>query len=185
MRSLIPIGQVTKQAEKRTSGGVLQIGDHAVKSWCKTQTVIALSSGEAGPYATNMGAAQALGLQSLLRDLGVRLDLKLFTDSSTAKAIIQRTGLGKIRHLDANELWRQQKAKDREIVHQNIKHVLNVADILTKAQDLETIRGIMELMGHRHGCGRSMVAPDLNNIDDVNTVASYVFHKHGQLCYSA
>ena len=50
---------------KSTSGGMTCIGDHVVKSWSSTQSVIALSTGEAELYALNKTAAQSLGLLSL------------------------------------------------------------------------------------------------------------------------
>ena len=90
-----------------TSGGVLQLGNHVVKSWSKSQSIIALSPGEAELYATNMAASQAMWLRSLLEYLGVQLEIRLFTNSSTSKAITNRTGLGKLRHIHANELWLQ------------------------------------------------------------------------------
>ena len=49
---------------KSTSGGVVMVGMHALKTWGKDQSVVAMSSGEAELYAANYGAAQALGMQS-------------------------------------------------------------------------------------------------------------------------
>ena len=39
------------QTRKSTSGGMICLGNHVVKSWGSTQTVIALSTGEAKLYA--------------------------------------------------------------------------------------------------------------------------------------
>ena len=50
---------------------------------------MALSTGEAELYALNKTAAQSLGLQSLLRDLGVELDVRLHTDATTGRATTQ------------------------------------------------------------------------------------------------
>ena len=171
-----------RTSRKSTSGGVLQIGNHVVKTWSTNQAIVALSSGEAELYATNKAAAQAIGLRSLLKDLGVRVDIRLFTDSSTSKAITMRTGLGKLRHISTNELWLQQKIKDKELVHQKIKNIYNSSDLLTKPQDPTTIRSHMELMDHHFSSGRSTVAPDLNNIDDLNGAAYYLFYLLGMPC---
>ena len=46
-----------KVSRKSTSGGVVALGHHCLKSWSKTQNVIALSSGEAELYATNTAAS--------------------------------------------------------------------------------------------------------------------------------
>ena len=86
-------------SRKSTSGGALCIGDHCVKSWATTQNVIALSSAESEYYALTKCAAQSMGLQSLMKDLGVDLSIRVMTDASAAKAIACRRGLGKVRHI--------------------------------------------------------------------------------------
>ena len=60
-----------KVSRKSTSGGLLMIGGHLIKSWSSTQPVIALSSGEAELYALVKAASQAKGLCSLMADFCV------------------------------------------------------------------------------------------------------------------
>ena len=55
-------------------------GNHAIKHWSSTQTLISLSSGEAEYYGCVRAASHGLGVKSMLADLGVtgkRLGLKL------------------------------------------------------------------------------------------------------------
>lgn len=130
--------------------------------------VIVLSSGEAELFVTNKGAAQALGVQSVLEDMGVRQEIRLLTDSNTAKGITKRIGLETIRHLDVNELRAQQQVKDKIITHNKTKNTFNNADLPTKPQDAGTSRSVMELMDHRVEDGRSISAPNLNTITDYN-----------------
>ena len=85
------------------------MGDHIIKAWSSTQTVIALSTGEAELYALNKASAQGLGLQSLLNDLGIDLEVRVHTDATTGRAIVTRRGLGKVRHIAVNELWMQKR----------------------------------------------------------------------------
>ena len=40
-----------RQSRKSTSGGCIVLGEHSIKSWSKTQSLIALSSGESEFYA--------------------------------------------------------------------------------------------------------------------------------------
>ena len=58
-------------SRKSTSGGLVSLGDHAIKTWSSTQSVIALSTGEAEMYAINKTAATGMGGQSILNDLGI------------------------------------------------------------------------------------------------------------------
>ena len=55
---------------KSTSGGIAFMGAHCLKSWSTNQTIVALSSGEAELYAINKVAGNALGIKSLLKDMG-------------------------------------------------------------------------------------------------------------------
>ena len=87
------------ETRKSTSGGLMCLGDHAIKTWSSTQSVIALSTGEAEMYAINKTAASGMGGNSILHDLGVNLDLRVFTDATTGKSLVTRRGLGKVRHM--------------------------------------------------------------------------------------
>ena len=62
-----------KESRKSTTGGCITLGEHVLKGWSKTQSLVALSSGESELYATLKAAAEALGMPSMLKDLGWRL----------------------------------------------------------------------------------------------------------------
>ncbi len=89
-----------------------------VRSWSTTQATIATSSGEAEYYALVRGSAESLGLQSTLRDIGYEMKVEVRVDSSAAKAIASRLGLGRTRHLEVRFLWVQEavrgEAQDQE-----------------------------------------------------------------------
>ena len=71
-----------------------------VKHWSSTQATIALSVGEAEYYALIKAAAEGLAMVALVRGLGYELSLRIWGDSTTAKAIVTRLGLGKVRHME-------------------------------------------------------------------------------------
>ena len=146
---------------KSTSGGIMCLGDHAIKTWSTTQSVIALSTGEAELYAINRTAAIGMGGQSILCDLGVELDLRVFTDATTGKSLASRRGLGKVRHIAVNELWLQSHVHDKSVVLVKIKNKFNPSDMLTKYLTKAEIQQIMEHVEHYFESGRSEVAPKL------------------------
>ena len=76
-----------KKTRKSTSGGVVMWGKHLIKSLSSTQTVVALSSGEAEYYGMVKGASVALGLQAVLSDSDVSCRIVLKSDASAAIAI--------------------------------------------------------------------------------------------------
>ena len=87
------------------------VGRNNIKHWSKTQTTIALSSGEAELNGIGAGIAMGMGVQSICRDLGYHYDLRVHTDATAAIGIARRRGMGKIRHLDTTDLWVQEKIR--------------------------------------------------------------------------
>ena len=70
----------------------------------------ALSSGEAELHGINASITQALGLQSIAKDLGFTFKIRVHSDATAALGICRRRGLGKVRHLDVADLWAQDKS---------------------------------------------------------------------------
>ena len=108
------------------------IGDHTIKTWSSTQSVVALSTGEAEMYAINKTAATGMGDQSILKDLGVSLELRVFTDATTGKSLVTRRGLGKVRHIAVNELWLQSHVQNKTVTVVKNKNKFNPSDMMTK-----------------------------------------------------
>ena len=127
-----------KRTRKSTSGGVVMLGSHLIKSWSSTQSVVALSSGEAEYYGMVKGASVALGLQSVLKDFNIECSITLKSDASAAIAISNRRGLGKVRHIEVCQLWLQDKVRRGDIKVVKVGTHDNVADALTKyvSQDI-------------------------------------------------
>ena len=82
-------------------------GSHCIKHWSTTQSTIAFSSGEAELGGLCKGAAYAVGIRAVARDLGIDLKIKLFSHAAAALGISRRLGLGKIRRLTTSLLWIQ------------------------------------------------------------------------------
>ena len=118
-----------------------------VQSWSKDQRKIARSSGEAELYACNLGASKGLGLQSTMRELGWNTSLKVQVDANATIGTLHRRGLGKMRHLEVEELWLQQEIRKKKLVVTKIKGTENTADIGTKALKREAAEYFMEKMG--------------------------------------
>ena len=89
---------------KMTSGGVVMIGSHCIRSWSSTQPSVTISSGDAEFYGLMKVSGAGLGHPRLLKDLGLDMPLCVWTDSSAALGIATRSGLGKLRHLENKTL---------------------------------------------------------------------------------
>ena len=68
----------------------------------------------------------------MLRDLGMQASITLYTDSSAARGIIHRAGLGKLRHLETGYLWLQSAVKAKKLQVRKVLGTENPADLLTK-----------------------------------------------------
>jgi hypothetical protein len=132
-----------KRTRKSTSGGGIRLGDHLLKSWAKTQTPLATSSGEAELYAAVKGGAELLGMQSLAADLGVYVKARLKVDAKATIGMVHRTGLGKLRHVEVGNLWIQGAVKNGSIQVDKVLGSENVADLMTKHLDKATMDGLM------------------------------------------
>ena len=120
------------RTRRSTTGGVATLSGTAIKSWSSTQATVAQSSGEAEYYALARAAAEGLGIQALMRDMGWEVVVRIWVDSSAAKSIASRIGLGKIRHLEVKLLWVQEMVKTRRIQVRKIRGDANPADNMTK-----------------------------------------------------
>ena len=89
----------------------------------------------------------ALGLRSLLRDMGGTVNkIVVFTDSTAAKGMCQR-GLGRVRHLDTGLLWIQNFVKDGTFVLKKIQGTENSADLGTKEVAAPTMWKYLKELG--------------------------------------
>ncbi len=147
------------RTRRSTTGGALVLGSHLIKSWSSTQADVALSSGEAEYYGTVKAGGTGLGYQSLLRDLGVDLKTRVWTDSTATIGICGRDGLGKLRHIDTQCLWLQHQVRGGRIDLRKIKGTENPADVFTKHKSLPEILRLMQMMGVCPRQGRPKLVP--------------------------
>ena len=152
---------------KSTSGGVLFIGNHVIKTWSTTQDVLALSSGEAEYYALVKCGSQALGLREMMNDLGMEFKVHLKTDASAAVGMSMRRGLGRVRHVEVGQLWLQDLVHKGRIGIEKIEGKKNIADALTKPAASDMV-GL-----HIHGVGlklrrdRHELNPQIESADGI------------------
>ena len=97
------------------------MGRHVVKSWSATQAVIATPSGEAEYYGMVKGASQGLGIKAMMQDMGMEVGLRLGSDSSAARGIAARRGLGNVRHIEVCQLWLQEEVQEGKVRLMRVK----------------------------------------------------------------
>ena len=123
------------QDMKSTSGGVIMRSGHCTKVWSTSQSVWALSSGEAELYAVIKVPVQLSGVIIMAKDIGISLPGVVTSDSISVIRTAHRDGLGgRCRHIKVQYSWIQSKIKDGDFKLQKVL-TNNVADAMTKAVD--------------------------------------------------
>ena len=171
-----------KGTRRSTSGGIVTWGGHVLKSWATTQTTVALSSAEAELYSLVKGASQALGMLAVGRDLGVNLEARIHSDAAATLGIVQRQGLGKLRHISTQFLWIQDKVRNKQLAVFKVPGKENPADILTKNVPGEVLSRHLWTLRVSTSSDRAGTAPQLNHVagDSWTEGQTYVVRTHYQ-----
>ena len=82
--------------------------------------------------AWSKGASFSIVIQSLLKDMGTDATIHMYTDSSVAKGIATRQGLGNARHIEVSQLWLQGKINKVTITVGKLYGNHTEADIFAK-----------------------------------------------------
>ena len=141
------------------------VGMHPIRMYSKTQNLVTLSSAESEFYGTVKAATEAIGVLSLLRDIGQEFKVAMQVDASAALGVIQRRGVGKIRHLETGALWIQEKRLRDIISFNKTPGVLNTADLFTKNVSRQVCEGHIERLGCSFDEGRAEAAAQLHAIN--------------------
>ena len=144
-----------KTSRKSTSSGMVFLNGCLVLSLCKSQSTIALSSCEAELLAMTHMTAEAIMVCNLCRfllklegrEVNSELDFIVYTDSSSAKALAQRRGVGRLKHVDLRHLWVQACVRQKLIRLKKVGTQNNVSDLNTKNLSLARRRFLFGLCG--------------------------------------
>ena len=103
--------------------------------WSRTQSTVALSSGEAEMLAALKAASEALFIGNVLEEIGESVELHLKGDSSACQGMLDREGVGAVKHLETKQLWLQEKVQRKELKFIKVPRLKNPADALTHHWD--------------------------------------------------
>ena len=106
-------------------------GSSVLKTYSKTQGTIAQSSAGSELIAVVKSACEAIGTVSLADDLGITLRVRLHVDAAAALSILERQGVGRVRHLNIGVLWLQEQQLRRVVELTKVLGTSNPADLMT------------------------------------------------------
>ncbi|CAE8633525.1 unnamed protein product, partial [Polarella glacialis] len=134
-------------SRKSTTCLVVKLNGMTIHTSDKTQSTIATSSGGAELYGIGSGVVEGLGVRSLLLELDEEVELTVHFDSSAARTMAQRQGLGSMKHVEVKYLWVQQILKMGKAKVKAVRTTENLADIGTKPLDAARLRYLSQLCG--------------------------------------
>ena len=86
------------------------LGAHLIRTYSKTQSVVAKSGVESELYGVVRASTDGLGMVTLLADFGVPgAKVSIGMDANSAMGMGQRVGLQKVRHVEVDVLWIQEQ----------------------------------------------------------------------------
>ena len=136
-----------KVSRKGTTSIAIFVGGSLYSDFCRDQTVIAQSSGECEYYGLAAGCSEGLHVKSILEFFGFPSALRVHTDSTAARGISQRQGVGKVRHLEVKTLWVQQLVQQKRLEVLKVAGDQNPADLNTKVHGKAKFLELVKLYG--------------------------------------
>ena len=129
--------------------GVVMVGQNLLCSSSLTQRVVALSSGEAEHLASASCLCDALFARQLVAFLenDTLPQVHHHLDAVAAKGMMERAGVGRVRHLGVRVLWIQGLVDDETILLHKIPTATNPSDLRTKSLSRARVRLLLYLLG--------------------------------------
>ena len=128
--------------------GVTVLDGTVTSAFARRQGVQSTSSGEAEFYGATAVVMDGRIVKHFLEWLGYAVVLyQLCLDSSAAKAMVQRDGVGKVKHLDTRALWIQAERRDHGLTTRKVPGEKNLADLGTKAHPAKRFLELRAMMG--------------------------------------
>ena len=132
---------------KSTTSFQILLDGNLMESRVRSQKSISLSSGEAEFVAMVGGCSDGMLIRHLwMKMVEEECEMRVRSDSSAARSMVQRQGIGRVRHLDAALLWIQQKEKEKVLSVSPIPMDLKCADIGTKNLAKKRLLGLLYML---------------------------------------
>ena len=133
---------------RSTSCVLIEVKGFQLMCRAVTQKITAQSSGESEFYAIGTASCDALYSKHILEELfRLEFHIRLLSDSSAARAMSKRQGVGKVRHLDIKMLFIQRLVKEKQLVIEAIATQKNRSDIGTKHHPRERLEYLRSKIG--------------------------------------
>ena len=121
------------ETRRATSCGTFLVDGVTVYMSSRRQGVQSTSSAEAELYAASITVFEGRLLNNFPEWVGLHVPYRLHVDSVAAKAVVQRDGVGKIKHLDVRVPWLQAERELHGLKCLKVPGEWSLSDLGTKA----------------------------------------------------
>ena len=138
-----------KTHRRSTSCAVHFINNNLAYASSRTQRVVSLSSAESELHSMVSGCSDAIFLRRCMEFLtGDEIEQWQWVDNSAARQLIERQGVGRVRHLSGKILWMQSLVLEKQIKLGQVPTQWNVSDVGTKPLAKQRLLVLL----HQIGC---------------------------------
>ena len=109
------------------------LGNCLIYSYARSLQMLCLSSGEAEFNGGVAACSEGIFTKEIFGFVGSPLKMEVYLDSSAARGVFQRQGVGRIRHLEVKSLWVQEALQRKLFSLHAVPSQENTADFGTKA----------------------------------------------------
>ena len=103
-------------------------------------------------------------MHSLMADFGMKAKLCLHMDASAAIGVMQRRGVGNIRHLDVSAMWHQEKQLEHMMKVRKVHGLADAGDLMTTNVPYGVIKKHLTAINCEWRDGRAKAAAQLHRI---------------------
>ena len=135
-----------RESRKSTSSGMIWWKPFLISDLVKGQSVVATSSGEAELYAAVFVMKDVILIKRALSFIGLSAKMELRLDSSAARAMLERQGAARVRHVEVAVLWAQQWVTDRGVAVCAEPTRTNCAVLGTKVHSVSRFRELFDML---------------------------------------
>ena len=135
-------------ARKSTTSVMILLNSLPILSYSRTQKAVSLSSCEAEVLALTSGSSEALLLKEVWQFMtGQKVTLEARSDSSSGRQWLQRSGLGRLKHIDVRLCWLQEAIRGQVLRALPISTQVNIANLNTKKLTASRRRFLLSFLG--------------------------------------
>ena len=137
-----------RDTRRSVSGSAIFFGGCLVYSSSRTQKIVSLSSAESETYAAASAVMDAILIRAIISwVLQSTILMCLYIDSSAARGILSRRGVGRLRHLSCRVLWLQNLVGEKLLMVKAVLGAINPSDIATKRLSISRLESLLYLFG--------------------------------------